>query len=115
MPDFLRPVPWHISYAEKLILKAKPKLKDDAEELSKQAGLLLRMHNLVVKHNLTACVRSVYDRAAFQSAKSNGKYMGSLFLHREIHHYGLSYQHLISSYLDSRLAPYFGSKRNAYK
>ena len=78
MGHFLRPAPWHISYAEKLILEAKPKLKHDAVELSKQAGLLLRMHNLVVKYNLTACVRSVYDRAAFQSAKSNGRYSGQL-------------------------------------
>jgi SPX domain protein involved in polyphosphate accumulation len=73
MADFLRPDRWHISRAEKMILKAKPKLKGDVVELSSQAALLLRMHNLVVKHNLTPCVRSVYDRAAFQSAKSNGK------------------------------------------
>jgi SPX domain protein involved in polyphosphate accumulation len=75
MVEFLRPSLWDISHAEKLILKAKPKLKDDAVELAKQASLLLRMHNLVVKYNLTACVRSVYDRAAFQSAKSNGKWI----------------------------------------
>ena len=74
MVDFLLPVRWQKEDAEQMILRAKPNIK--AEELAKQAGLLLRMHNLVVKHKLTACVRSVYDRAAFQSSKSNGKLVG---------------------------------------
>lgn len=71
MADFLRPVRWKREEAERMILRAKPKM--EAEELGKATDLLLRMHNLVVNHKLTACVRSVYDRAAFQSSKSNGK------------------------------------------
>jgi len=66
---FLQPVPWQREDAEQMVLRGKPKMK--AEELVKATDLLLRMHNLVVNHKLTACVRSVYDRAAFQSSKSN--------------------------------------------
>jgi SPX domain protein involved in polyphosphate accumulation len=73
MVSFLRPLAWDSSYAETLILKAQPKLKKNADGLAEQVGLLMRMHNLVVKHNLTACVRTCYDRAAFQSSKSNGE------------------------------------------
>eukprot|EP00550_Attheya_septentrionalis_P003868 CAMPEP_0198284942 /NCGR_PEP_ID=MMETSP1449-20131203/4299_1 /TAXON_ID=420275 /ORGANISM="Attheya septentrionalis, Strain CCMP2084" /LENGTH=1003 /DNA_ID=CAMNT_0043982167 /DNA_START=46 /DNA_END=3057 /DNA_ORIENTATION=- len=69
MLTFLLPVPWKREDAEQMIIRAKPKMK--AEELAKATGLLLRMHNLVVNHKLTACIRSVYDRAAFQSSKSN--------------------------------------------
>lgn len=72
MPAFLRPVRWNNDEAERMILRGKPKIK--REELEKQINLLSRMHNLVVNHKLTACVRSVYDRAAFQSASSNGKF-----------------------------------------
>jgi len=71
MVHFLEPVRWDKKEAEEMILRAKPNMK--ADEIPKATGLLLRMHNLVVNHKLTACVRSVYDRAAFQSAKSNGK------------------------------------------
>ena len=74
MVDFLRPVRWKKEDAEQVILRAKPKLKDDAEKLAKQTDLLLRMHNLCVKHKLNACVRTVYDRAAFQSSSSNGEF-----------------------------------------
>jgi SPX domain protein involved in polyphosphate accumulation len=71
MVNFLRPVRWKTVDAEQMIFRAKPKLK--AEELPKAIDLLLRMHNLVVRHKLTACVRSVYDRAAFQSSTNNGE------------------------------------------
>jgi SPX domain protein involved in polyphosphate accumulation len=71
MINFLRPVRWKREDAQQMILRAKPKMKE--EELAKATGLLFRMHNLVVNHQLTACVRSVYDRAAFQSSKSNGE------------------------------------------
>lgn len=80
MVKFLRPLAWDPSYAEALILKAQPKLKKNADGLAEQTGLLMRMHNLVVKHNLTACVRTCYDRAAFQSAKSNGEWDILLFI-----------------------------------
>jgi SPX domain protein involved in polyphosphate accumulation len=73
MADFLAPVPWTGAHAEAMILRAKPSIK--AEALAKATDLLLRMHNLVVKHKLTACVRSVYARAAFQSSKSNGEWL----------------------------------------
>eukprot|EP00978_Attheya_sp_CCMP212_P011151 scaffold27313_cov50-Attheya_sp.AAC.1 len=71
MLTFLLPVPWKREDAEQMIIRAKPNMK--AEELAKATGLLLRMHNLVVNHKLTACIRTVYDRAAFQSSKSNGE------------------------------------------
>ena len=73
MVKFLRPLAWDKSYAEAMILKAQPKLKKNPDGLAEQTNLLMRMHFLVVKHNLTACVRTCYDRAAFQSSKSNGK------------------------------------------
>ena len=72
MVTFMKPVPWTSSDAAKaMLLRAKPDMKE--KELAKQTNLLLRMHKLVVKHKLKACVRSVYYRAAFQSAKSNGE------------------------------------------
>ena len=71
MVHFLEPVRWDKKEAEEMVLRGKPNMKTD--EIPKATGLLLRMHNLVVNHKLTACVRSVYGRAAFQSAKSNGK------------------------------------------
>lgn len=70
MVQFLQPVKWTMEDAHAMILRAKPKMK--ADEIPKATALLMRMHNLVVQHNLTACVRSVYDRAAFQSSTSNG-------------------------------------------
>jgi SPX domain protein involved in polyphosphate accumulation len=71
MAKFLRPVPWSPNEAQEMILRASPNLAGD--ELTKSASLLYRMHKLVVKYSLRSCVRSVYMRAAFQSAKSNGK------------------------------------------
>jgi SPX domain protein involved in polyphosphate accumulation len=72
MLSFLEPVRWEKQQAKQMVLRAKPKLNGD--ELQKATGLLFRMHNLVVKHQLSACVRTRYDRAAFQSSKSNGEY-----------------------------------------
>eukprot|EP00977_Amphora_coffeiformis_P000004 scaffold5_cov169-Amphora_coffeaeformis.AAC.4 len=69
MLEFLAPVHWTNANAEAMVLRAKPKMEGEA--LAKATDLLMRMHKLVVKHKLTACVRSVYDRAAFQSAKNN--------------------------------------------
>lgn len=72
MPAFLNPVPWTTKDAQAMVLRASPDFK--GEEMAKAASLLFRMHRVVVKHKLQACVRSVYLRAAFQSPKSNGKY-----------------------------------------
>ena len=74
MVKFMLPLKWDKSYAEAMVLKAQPKLKKNADGLAEQTGLLMRMHNLVVKHKLSACVRTCYDRAAFQSSKSNGEF-----------------------------------------
>ena len=71
MVSFLQPVRWETVDAEEMLLRATPSLKGTA--LAKATILLLRMHNLVVNNELKACLRSVYYRAAFQSAKSNGK------------------------------------------
>lgn len=71
MMKFMEPVAWVTTDAENMIKRAKPKLK--CEEVEKATELLMRMHRLVVKHNLTSCVRSVYSRAAFQSSTNNGK------------------------------------------
>ena len=84
MVDFLRPVRWQKEDAEQMIVRGKPSLKDKAEELAKQTGLLLRMHNLCVKHKLNACVRTVYDRAAFQSSKSNGELLDISLVSRKV-------------------------------
>jgi SPX domain protein involved in polyphosphate accumulation len=73
MVTFLQKVPWSVADAEAMVLRAKPSMK--GEELSKATDRLLRMHQLVVRHNLAPCVRSVYKRAAFQSPKSNGMYL----------------------------------------
>lgn len=74
MAEFLRPVPWETpDIARAMVLAAKPKLQKDADKLATQTDLLHRMHNLCVKNRLNPCVRTVYDRAAFQSASSNGK------------------------------------------
>ncbi|KAL3941835.1 MAG: hypothetical protein SGBAC_003881 [Bacillariaceae sp.] len=56
-------------YAKSLALAAIPKLK--GKKLAKTVDLLLRMHTLVIRHKLRPCVRSTYDRLAFQSSKSN--------------------------------------------
>lgn len=71
MVTFLEPVRWLREDAQQMVIRAKPDMKP--EDLEKATDLLFRMHNLVVKHKLNACVRTRYDRAAFQSSKSNGK------------------------------------------
>ena len=70
MVKFLTPIPWTLQQARDIIIRASPTISSD--ELTKSTNLLSRMHQLVVKYNLRSCVRSVYMRAAFQSAKSNG-------------------------------------------
>eukprot|EP00529_Nitzschia_sp_RCC80_P005722 CAMPEP_0113488370 /NCGR_PEP_ID=MMETSP0014_2-20120614/25983_1 /TAXON_ID=2857 /ORGANISM="Nitzschia sp." /LENGTH=1034 /DNA_ID=CAMNT_0000382083 /DNA_START=144 /DNA_END=3248 /DNA_ORIENTATION=+ /assembly_acc=CAM_ASM_000159 len=69
MVKFLTPIPWTLEQAREIIIRASPTISSD--ELTKSTNLLARMHKLVVKHTLRSCVRSVYMRAAFQSAKSN--------------------------------------------
>ena len=70
MSDFLYPdKAWTEEYARTIVLKASPSL--DGTKLDKAVDLLLRMHALVVKHNLRPCVRSTYQRLAFQSSKNN--------------------------------------------
>eukprot|EP00529_Nitzschia_sp_RCC80_P005230 CAMPEP_0113491710 /NCGR_PEP_ID=MMETSP0014_2-20120614/27695_1 /TAXON_ID=2857 /ORGANISM="Nitzschia sp." /LENGTH=990 /DNA_ID=CAMNT_0000385507 /DNA_START=515 /DNA_END=3487 /DNA_ORIENTATION=+ /assembly_acc=CAM_ASM_000159 len=69
MVKFLTPIPWTLEQAREIIIRASPTISP--EELTKSTNLLARMHKLVVKHTLRSCVRSVYMRAAFQSAKSN--------------------------------------------
>lgn len=54
MRFFLQPVPWTIKEAQEMILRVSPTLT--GEELSKAANLLYRMHQMVVKYNLHACV-----------------------------------------------------------
>ena len=71
MMNFLLPVRWTKEDAQQMVLRGKPNMK--AEEIPKATDLLMRMHNLVEKHKITACVRSLYDRAAFQSATNNGE------------------------------------------
>lgn len=69
---FMEPVAWVTTDAENIMIKrAKPKMK--LKEVEKGTDLLIRTHRLVVEHNLTSCVRSVYSRAAFQSSTNNGK------------------------------------------
>lgn len=60
---------WTMRDAEEMVLAASPTL--DASGLSKAADRLFRMRELVVKHQLSPCVRTTYLRAAFQSSKSN--------------------------------------------
>lgn len=72
MPAFLKRRRWSFDDAEQMVLRATPTL--EGEKLTHASLLLSRMHELVVKHKLAACVRSVYKRAAFQSPQSNGKF-----------------------------------------
>ena len=60
---------WTPKQAQELLLKANPDMEQ--AKVDKQIDLLLRMRQLVLKHNLKPCVRSVYLRAAFQSSTSN--------------------------------------------
>jgi SPX domain protein involved in polyphosphate accumulation/uncharacterized membrane protein YidH (DUF202 family) len=69
MNTFLALTTWTNEDAMALVAKANPSLRGD--NLQKAATLLLTMHDMVVKLGLRPCVRSVYKRAAFQSAQSN--------------------------------------------
>ena len=69
MKAFLERTDWTIEDAEALILAASP--SQEGEELEKNADCLLRMHNLVLKFDLRPCVRTNYQRIAFQSSTSN--------------------------------------------
>lgn len=70
MCAFLYPTKlWEAKDAEEVILRANPRLT--REKLNTAVDLLLRMHSLVVKLRLRPCVRSTYQRLAFQSSSSN--------------------------------------------
>jgi SPX domain protein involved in polyphosphate accumulation/uncharacterized membrane protein YidH (DUF202 family) len=69
MDAFLASMKWKNEDALALVVKANPSLSGDS--LQKSTTLLLTMHEMVVKKGLRPCVRSVYKRAAFQSAQSN--------------------------------------------
>lgn len=69
MVNFLALEEWNFGDAEKIVRSANPKLQE--AELAKAVDLLLRMHELVIRHGLRPCVRSCYLRAAFQSSASN--------------------------------------------
>jgi SPX domain protein involved in polyphosphate accumulation/uncharacterized membrane protein YidH (DUF202 family) len=69
MGVFLSAEEWTTDVTEALVLAAAPSLTDAA--LIKAAKLMLKMHELVAKHDLCPCVRSTYLRAAFQSPESN--------------------------------------------
>ena len=66
---FLSRTQWGIHDAEVIVCAANPKLK--GKDLEKAIDLLLTMHNLVIKRYLRPCVRSKYQRVAFQSPTSN--------------------------------------------
>ena len=60
---------WNEIQAQKVLKSATPSI--DGTKLNKATDLLLRMQSLVLKHKLRPCVRSTYDRLAFQSSSSN--------------------------------------------
>jgi len=66
---FLSRTQWKIQDAETIVHAGNPELK--GKDLDKAVDLLLRMHQLVVKHDLHPCLRSKYQRLAFQSSDSN--------------------------------------------
>jgi len=55
--------------AKDMVQSANPKLT--GKSLTKAVDLLVTMHNLVIKFKLRPCVRSKYQRVAFQSPESN--------------------------------------------
>lgn len=69
MDAFLSSAQWTFDEALTVVTPVNPTLSD--VDLEKAADLLLTMHNMVVDLGLRPCVRSVYKRAAFQSAQSN--------------------------------------------
>ena len=66
---FLSRTQWGIYDAEVIVCAANPKLRGN--DLEKAIDLLLTMHHLVIKRSLRPCVRSKYQRVAFQSPTSN--------------------------------------------
>eukprot|EP00977_Amphora_coffeiformis_P000354 scaffold98_cov172-Amphora_coffeaeformis.AAC.8 len=70
MCAFLYPTEkWNEDRARQALLRATPSMNET--KLAKAVDLLLRMHSLVVEHRLRPCMRSTYQRLAFQSSKSN--------------------------------------------
>jgi VTC domain len=69
MQAFLERKPWGYQDAEPIVREGNPKFS--ADELGRGVDLLMRMHDLVLHHDLRPCVRSVYLRAAFQSPTTN--------------------------------------------
>ena len=67
--------PWDVETvaARDIVLRGASRNKKplEGEHLEKQVELICTMHNLVVAKNLKPCVRSQYQRVAFQSSKSN--------------------------------------------
>lgn len=61
----------HVSRADakQLVRAANPKLKDS--DVDKSVTLLLTIKELIVKHALRPCVRTMYQRVAFQSSENN--------------------------------------------
>ena len=66
---FLSRIHWSIQDAKVIVHAGNPELM--GKDLDKAVDLLLRMHELVIKHNLRPCVRTKYQRLAFQSSDSN--------------------------------------------
>lgn len=61
--------PWSRDYAKRIVLSGTPSV--EGEELGNAIDLLLRIRDLITRLKLRACVRTNYQRAAFQSTKSN--------------------------------------------
>jgi len=55
--------------AEQFVRAANPELKDS--DVGKSVELLLKIKELIVKHDLRPCVRSKYQRVALQSSENN--------------------------------------------
>ena len=66
---FLTHTDFSRSDAELLVQSANPGLEENV--MIKSVDLLLTMHELVTKRGLRPCVRSKYQRVAFQSSKNN--------------------------------------------
>lgn len=66
---FLSRTEWSATVALEILKAALPAA--GLEKLKQDTDLLLRMHKLVITRNLRPCVRSVYQRLAFQSSESN--------------------------------------------
>lgn len=60
---------WSIEYCTQLVREASPDDKD--EDIAAAAALLKEIRSIVCKFKLRPCVRTKYNRAAFQSSKNN--------------------------------------------